>query len=81
MEKGYTKSNSLVKSVTHFSPVARTWKQEDNKRVIDEIRMVYDATKSGLNDAVWDPWFATTTVESHLRYVEADTFVCDHSVG
>ena len=49
--------------------------------MIDEIRMVYDATKSGLNDAVWDPWFATTTVESHLRYVEADTFVCDHSVG
>ena len=43
--------------------------------------MVYDTTKSGLNIAVWEPWFAIPTVDCHLRTVEADTFMADCDVG
>jgi len=28
-----------------------------------EIRMVYNGTKSGLNNTLWAPWFALPTVE------------------
>ena len=43
--------------------------------------MVYDATRSGLNKAVWAPWFPMTTVVSHLRSVAAGTYMCDCDVG
>jgi hypothetical protein len=45
------------------------------------IRMVYDGTKSGLNDAMWAPWFALPTVEAHLRGVGSDTFMGDIDIG
>ena len=48
---------------------------------MENIRMVYDATSSGLNDAVWAPWFPMPTVESHLRAVEGRTFMSDCDVG
>jgi hypothetical protein len=31
-----------------------------------DIRLVYDGTKSGLNKAVWAPWFPLPTIEAHL---------------
>ena len=43
--------------------------------------MVYDATKSDLNHAVWDPWFAMSNVDCHLKEVEAGTFIVDCDVG
>ena len=43
--------------------------------------MVYDATKSGLNDSVWAPWFQIPTVESYLRLVETGTYMVDCDVG
>ena len=49
--------------------------------VIDEIRMVYDATKSGLNESVWAPWVSLPTVESELRAMKVGTFMCDCDVG
>jgi len=33
----------------------------------DDIRMVYDGTKSGLNAAMWVPRFGLLTIETHLR--------------
>ena len=47
----------------------------------DEIRMVYDGTKSGLNDAMFVPWFPLPTVEQLLRVVERDSFMGDIDVG
>ena len=47
----------------------------------DDIRMVYNATNSGLNEAVWAPWFSLPTVESHLHAVDVDTFMADNDVG
>ena len=35
--------------------------------------MIYDATKSGLNEAVWVPWFSLPTIDCQLRDVESDT--------
>ena len=61
--------------------MAKTWKVEEGVKRIDEIRMVYDATKSGLNDAVWAPWFSLPTIDTKLRSVKAGTYMCDCDVG
>ena len=52
LRKEYVVVKDEVKYLTHFPPVAKTWKGEGAEKRVDEIRMVYDATKSGLNDAV-----------------------------
>ena len=43
--------------------------------------MVYDGTRSGLNDCIWVPRFLLPTVGTHLRAVEAGTFMGDMDVG
>jgi hypothetical protein len=47
----------------------------------DDVRMVYDGTKSGLNDCIWVPRFPLPTVGTHLRAVEAGTYMGDMDVG
>ena len=81
LARGYIMLSSEVKSFIQFFPVPKTWKVEGSKRVTDDIRMVYDATRSGLNKAVWAPWFPMPTVVSHLRSVVAGTFMTDCDVG
>ena len=61
-EKDYIKPDSEVRYVIYFLPVAKIWKEKGKERVVDEIRMIYDTTKSGLNDAVWDHWFTILSV-------------------
>ena len=63
-DKSYIRLNEKVKYFTNLSPVAKTMKIADSEEVIDEIRMIYDATKSGLNESILDPWFSLHTVES-----------------
>ncbi len=46
-----------------------------------DIRLVYDGTKSGLNRAVWAPWFPLPTVEAHLRCVEPGSYMGDIDIG
>lgn len=46
-----------------------------------DIRMVYDGTKSRLNDAMWAPWFALPAIEGHLRFVNVGTFLGDIDVS
>jgi len=46
-----------------------------------DIRMVYDGTKSGLNDSLWAPWFALPTIQTHLRFVGAKSHMGDIDVG
>ena len=53
----------------------------DSVEVIDKICTVCDATKSGLNESVWAPWFCLPTVESELRAMKVGTFMCDCEVG
>ena len=80
LSRGYISLNSKVKSLTHFFPVPKTWKVVDSKRVPDHIRIVIDATRSGLNKAVWAPWFPMPTVVSRLWSVVAGTFMTDCDV-
>ena len=65
--KGYI-TKGYVKSLTSFFDVPKG---------DGDIRMVYNGTSSGLNDAVWAPWFNLPTVETHLRAVIPGTFMCD----
>ena len=43
--------------------------------------MVYDGTKSGLNDAIWVPSFWLPTVRTLLRMVTFETWMSDLDVG
>jgi len=47
----------------------------------DDIRMVYDGTKSGLNDSIWVPSFPLPTVDTMLRAVTYDTVMSDFDIG
>jgi hypothetical protein len=55
-EKGYIVPGNVL-SLTSFFTVPKG---------DGDVRMVYDAMKSGLNDKLWAPWFLLPTVESHL---------------
>jgi hypothetical protein len=43
----------------------------------DDIRLVYDGTKSGLNDCLWAPNFFLPSVDSMLMNVDAQTWCAD----
>lgn len=42
-----------------------------------DVRMVYDATKSGLNSQLWALWFLLLTIDSHLCCTAPGYFVGD----
>lgn len=46
-----------------------------------DIRMVYDGTRSGLNDALWAPWFALPRVSTMCGTVGAGTWCGDNDYG
>jgi hypothetical protein len=70
-ERGYI-GPGRVRSLTSFFSVPKG---------LDDIRMVYDASKSGLNDAIWVPRFPLPTIATHLRAVECGTYMADLDVG
>jgi hypothetical protein len=47
----------------------------------DDVRMVCDGAKSGLNDCIWVPRFPLPTVVTHLRAAEPGAFMGDMDVG
>ena len=61
--------------------MAKTWKKKVNESDVDEIKMVYDATKYDVDDDVWVPWFTKPIVKSHLRSVETETFMSNCDIG
>lgn len=71
LERGYIETGEVV-SLTRFFSVPKGEA---------DIRMVYDGTKSGLNQVLWVPWFPMPTIETHLRSVEAGTFMADVDIG
>jgi len=48
---------------------------------LDDIRIVYDGTASGLNDAVWAPSFWLPTIDSLVRALDADSWMSDRDIG
>ena len=69
--RGYI-SDGYVKSLTGFFQVPKGE---------DDIRVVYDASKSGLNEALWAPNFFLPTVDTVLRSSGLTTFYGDIDLG
>jgi hypothetical protein len=65
-------AEGYVVSLTAFFPV---------EKGDDAIRMVYEGSVSGLNDAMWVPRFVLLTINTHLRAVEEQTYMADLDVG
>ena len=71
-QRGYIAPRPGILSLTSFFSVPKG---------TDDIRMVYDGTKSGLNHALHAPWFGLATVDTMLRTVEACTWSADNDFG
>jgi hypothetical protein len=50
-------------------------------KVEDDVRIVYNGMKSGLNDSLWAPWFQLPTIDQQLQAVEPGTFMADLDNG
>ena len=46
-----------------------------------DIRMVYDGSRSGLNDVLWAPWFALPRVSTMCSTVDTGTWCGDNDYG
>jgi hypothetical protein len=64
--------SGLVSALTSFFAVTKG----DN-----DIWMVFNGTLSGLNAALWDPWFCLPNATTHMRIVEPGTFMADVAIG
>jgi hypothetical protein len=47
----------------------------------DDIRMVYDGSVSGLNNAMWVPRFVLLMINTHLWAIEEQTYMADVNAG
>ena len=65
-------ARGFVKSLTSFFAVLKGE---------DDIRIVYDATKSLLNESIWAPNFFLPTVDSVLRNADTNTWYGDIDLG
>jgi hypothetical protein len=65
-------SSGFVKSLTSFFAVPKG---------VGDIRGVYDATKSGLNKAIWAPNFCLPNIASVLHNSDDKTFYGDIDIG
>jgi hypothetical protein len=48
---------------------------------VNDIRMVYDGTKSRLNENIWVPRFPLPMVNTHQRGVDSNTWMSDMDIG
>ena len=71
-QRGYIAPTNGIKSLTSFFSVPKGE---------DDIRMVYDGTKSGLNAALFAPWFGLGNVNAMLRSMEGKTWSADNDFG
>lgn len=46
----------------------------------DDVRIVYDATASGLNDQVWAPLFWLPTIDLLLRSLDTDSWMVNRDI-
>jgi hypothetical protein len=72
-QKGYIRYKPGLRSPTSFFLVPKVWaagaapsdkgQGYDSSKVLD-VRMVYDGTKSGLNEVLYTPWFKLPNVST-----------------
>ena len=72
-DKGYIEITGLE------SVEAMTYMFHDSR--CSDIRMVYDGSKSGLNDALWAPWFALPAIDNMARWVVVGSWLADNDYG
>jgi hypothetical protein len=70
-DKGYIQAGTVLILTSFFAVPKGT----------TDIRMVYDATKSGLNKAIWVPSFAPPTLESLTDLLTFDSWMSDQDLG
>ena len=70
LERGYLELEGIKSHIDVFSV-----------QKADDIRAVYNATKSGLNDAVWAPSFFLPTSRSALRVMSYCSYCVDMDLG
>ena len=70
-EKGYIQPGH-VESLTGYFAVPKG---------TSDIRMVYDATRSGLNAALWTPSFALPTADDLTDLISSDSWLMDLDMG
>ena len=70
-EKGYVEGGQIDSLMSYFNvPKGK-----------DDVRMVYDGSKSGLNDRLWAPWFPLPTIDWSIRALKPGYFMADNDVG
>ena len=47
----------------------------------DDIRMVYDGSKFGVNDALWVPWFTLPTIDTMTCWKLAGSWLANNGYG
>jgi hypothetical protein len=65
-------ADGLVESLISFVAVPKGF---------DDIRMVYNGTKSGMNAVIWVPRFSLPTVNTMLWAVDFKTHMADFDIG
>jgi len=70
-DRGYMERGA-VKSLTPYFTVPKG---------DGDVRVVFDGTRSGLNDSLWAPPFVLPTISSLLRAVEPGTWMSDIDIG
>lgn len=70
-DRGYVKEGDVDSLISFFAV----------PKGADDIRMVYDATKCGLNEVIWSPNFFLPTVATVVRSATPDTFFGDIDLG
>ena len=80
VQKGYIE-DGFVKSLSQFFAVPKVKEVLNNTEVVTDWRIVYDFTKSGLNDHIWAPNFPLPTHEAVLRQMSHKSYLGDLDEG
>eukprot|EP00986_Skeletonema_menzelii_P013615 scaffold8081_cov83-Skeletonema_menzelii.AAC.2 len=73
IKRGYLFGSGIrLRSLIRYFAVPKTDK---------DFRIVYDATANNLNEAVWAPSFWLPTVDTLVRYVDAESWMMDRDMG
>ena len=72
ISRGYFDQGQPIESLTDYFDVPKG---------PTDIRMVYNGTSSGLNDALWAPNFWLPTAEASLRLLTCDSYCGDMDLG
>ena len=70
-DRGYIKDGTVDSLISFFAV----------PKGAEDIRMVYDATKCGLNEVIWSPNFFLPSVSTVVRSATPDTFFGDIDLG